>query len=107
MEAILWEILVPVCDNEGNEWGMQHHYKWDKYVTDLCGGLMVLKSFKGKWVNKEGWPYNENMIQCRIACSREDMEKIVDFTSKHYDQECVMAYKISSDVVLKYRTDSE
>jgi hypothetical protein len=35
------------------------------------------------------------------------IEEIVDFTIKHYDQEAVLAYRISDDVILKNRKEFE
>jgi hypothetical protein len=43
------------------------------------------------------------MIPCRIICTKEQINKIVDFTLVHYDQEAILAYKISSVVILKHK----
>lgn len=43
------------------------------------------------------------MIPVRIVADREEIEKIIDITIKYYDQEAVLAYRISNEVILKHR----
>lgn len=45
------------------------------------------------------------MIPVRIACSREEIDKIIDITIKHYNQLAVMAYKVSDEVIIKYQNE--
>ena len=43
------------------------------------------------------------MIPVRIACSEEEINKIIDITMVHYDQLAVMAYIISEKVIIKHK----
>lgn len=95
----LYEILVPKCDNDGNEFSVGYHNVWDDYVKTLSNGLTVMRSVKGTWIN-EGKTYEERMIPVRIICSRADIENILGFTLGYYNQIKVLAYKISEEVII-------
>lgn len=103
-EVYLYEVLVP-CKYEDTQKPVstRHHISWDNYVTKLSGGLTIFKPVKGRWVylNKE---YNDRNIPVRIACTREQLDKILKFTKHHYRQIAVMAYKISEEVII-YKED--
>ena len=99
----LWEILVPASNNKDLKFSFEHHKEWDSFVKDLTGGVTILKTAKGQWVNPDGKLYVDRIIPCRIACTREEIMIIIGFTLEHYNQEAVMAYKISSDVILKHK----
>jgi len=105
MDNMMWEILVPVVDKNEKKFDIEHHKAWDRYVIQITGGLTITKQAKGKWLSPLGSQFFEKMIPVRIICGEEEINKIVDFTIRHYDQEAVLAYKISSNVVLKYRPD--
>ena len=79
-----------------------HHKKWDEFVMSLSDGLTVLRAGKGEWTSPEGKTHKDRMIPCRIYCNTETIYKIVDFTIEHYNQEAVMAYKLSSHVIIKH-----
>lgn len=64
----------------------------------MRGGLTIHRGVKGEWVSPTGELFLDRMIPVRISCSREDINKIVDFTIEHYDQEAVMVYKVSDEV---------
>lgn len=100
----LWEILVPASSKE-KEFSYEHHKKWDEYVKSLAGGLTIMKTAKGEWINPDGVLYSDRMIPVRIKCKRSDIKKIIDFTIKHYDQEAVLAYNISNEIILKHRNE--
>jgi hypothetical protein len=102
MKAV-WEILIPAESNSGVEFSLEHHQKWDAFVKDITGGLTVMKSAKGQWVDKKGKTYFDKTIPCRIACSRKKIKKIIDFTIKHYEQRAVYAYKVSKTVIFGYK----
>jgi len=98
----LWEILIPTLmgDNE-KPVRTKHHRQWDKYVRALSGGLTILKPTKGQWLNPQSKELiEERMIPVRIACAESDMTKIINFTLSHYRQKTVMAYQISSKVLM-------
>ena len=59
---------------------------------------------KGQWINPTtGELFRERMIPVRIMATREEIEKVVDFTLKYYDQLAVLCYKISDEVILRYK----
>lgn len=98
----LWEILVPTVRNNGKPFRLRYHRVWDKKVRDITNGLTILPVAKGQWVNN-GELFSERMIPVRIACTREQIETIINFTLTYYDQLAVMAYKISEEVIVKKR----
>lgn len=96
-----WEILVP------GEFTIDKHRKWDEEVCKIAGGLTVLSKYvsKGRWVNHfEGFAgsdiMKESMIPVRVACTMEQLTRILEFTLAHYNQEAIMVYKISDKVLL-------
>lgn len=107
MENMMWEILVPVVDKNEKNFSIDHHQEWDRYVIHITGGLTIAKQAKGKWISPIGGQFFEKMIPVRIICGENEINQIVDFTIRHYDQEAVLAYKISNNVVLKYRNPED
>jgi hypothetical protein len=99
----MWEILVPTKSNEGKPYRTRYHRVWDKKVYAITGGLTIMGPTKGKWINREGILFDERMIPVRIVCTREQIEKIIDISMVYYDQEAILAYKISEEVILKHR----
>lgn len=98
----LWEILVPTMSNEGKPYRTRYHRVWDKKVRDITGGLTIMSVSKGQWVNPaDGELFIERMIPVRIACTREQIEKIMDMTLVYYDQITVMAYIVSEEVIFR------
>lgn len=99
----LWEILVPTIMND-KPIRTRFHKVWDNKVREVAGGMTVLQPAKGQWVEPvSGELFKERMIPVRIACSREEIEKIIEMTISYYDQKAVMAYKISNEVIIKER----
>jgi len=97
----LYEILVP-ASNRHEKFSYEHHKEWDAFVTEITGGITIMKSAKGEWFNPNGKLYQDRIIPCRIACTREEINKIIEFTIEHYNQDAVMAYCISEEVIIKY-----
>lgn len=102
MKEALWEILVPRQMND-KPVRTRHHKEWDKFVRKITGGLTILKPAKGQWVEPAtSHLHEERVIPVRIACTRKQIDKIVIFTLQHYKQRAVMAYRISTKVILKF-----
>lgn len=99
----LWEILVPRYSNSGIEYNIDYHHAWDEQVRQIAGGITILRTAKGHWINPQGILFVEEMIPVRIHCTEPDIEKICDLTLKYYDQEAVFTYKVSSEVKVKYK----
>jgi len=101
---MLWEILVPTIHRvDGKPITTKYHRVWDKKVYEITKGITILTPAKGKWVCPEGGLFEERMIPVRIACTREEIETIIDMTIKYYDQLAVMAYKVSEEVIIKHK----
>jgi hypothetical protein len=105
MKKQLWEIFVPTIFNSGKPIKTRYHRVWDQKVYAITGGLTIMTPTKGKWVNPSGTLFAERMIPVRISCTREEIEKIIDMTMEYYDQEAIMAYMISQDVIIKHRDE--
>src|SRR5271157_3613223 len=99
----LWEVLVPTMSNDGKPFRTRFHKVWDRKVEAISGGLTILTPGKGTWVH-EGQSIRERMIPVRIMCTREQIDQIIELTLEYYDQIAVMAYRISDEIILKYRT---
>ena len=99
----MWEILVPASNKE-LEFTYEHHKAWDEFVITISGGITIMRTAKGQWVSPDNVRFKDRMIPVRIKCTRKQIDKIIDFTIKHYKQEAVLAYKISDEVILKNRT---
>lgn len=103
----LWEILVPKYDNSGKNFRMPHHHEWDNFVRNTTQGVTIMRTSKGMWNGPDGRIYNDKMIPCRIYCTTEEIKKIIAFTMEHYRQLAVMAYVISTEVLLVNKKDIE
>jgi hypothetical protein len=98
----LWEILVPTVRNDGRPIRLRFHRVWDAKVRAISGGLTIMPVAKGQWVY-DGALFKERMIPVRIVATRKQIESIIDMTAVYYDQIAVMAYKVSEEVIIKYR----
>lgn len=105
MTKALWEILVPTISNEGKPFRTRYHRVWDAKVRRISHGLTIMPVAKGQWVSPDNALYMERMIPVRIIASKEEIDQIIDMTIKYYDQIAVLAYKISDEVILKYKDD--
>lgn len=99
----LWEILVPKYSNEGKEFPIKHHHLWDEKVRKIAGGVTILKTAKGQWINTKGKLFAEKMIPVRVYCNEKEIEKIIQLSLEHYNQEAVMAYELSPNVKMRKR----
>lgn len=99
-EKHVWEILVPTIDKDNIPFTIKFHKEWDKYVRNLTGGLTVCPQTKGQWTNESGDLFIEKMIPVKIVTTRERMEWVVTFTKDYYNQEAILAYRISSEFIL-------
>jgi hypothetical protein len=95
----LWEILIPACSNKGVEYSLEHHRRWDKEARKISKGITILGSAKGQWKNPQGKTFSEKMIPVRLRATTEEIRKIGQFTLKHYQQEAVWVYEISSNII--------
>lgn len=105
MQRKLWEILVPKYQNDGKMIGLEHHRIWDDKVRAISGGLTILRTVKGQWFSPTtGKLYKDTMIPVRIICTRAELDAIISLTFEHYpDQEAIMAYLVSEEVIIATR----
>jgi len=96
---LLWEILVPCVRQDGRPFHTRYHRVWDAKVRAIAGGLTILHPAKGQWVYN-GAVIAERVIPVRVACTREQIEQIVQISLDYYEQIAIMAYKISDEVIL-------
>ena len=115
---VLYEILIPTMFGYPlvSPISTKHHKNWDKEVIKITGGMTLMKPAQGRWVDK-GIEYPERVIPVRIMCeeneisnpngditgwNKSQINKIVQFTLKHYRQKAVMYYVISNEVNIAY-----
>lgn len=103
MTKTLWEILIPATTNDKKEFSLKHHKEWDEKAKTMSGGLTVLKSGKGQWISPEGKTFHDKMIPVRVYCTEKQMNELIQYTIKHYNQEAVMAYEISRNVKIVHK----
>jgi hypothetical protein len=102
----VWCILIPTLkptDVRKKHFRTRHHKVWDKFVRNISGGLTILAPSKGQWIDNDENLVEERILPVNIACTDEQLEKIIDFTLKHYEQDALMYYKVSEDVYFAKR----
>lgn len=103
----LYEILVPTekpdcIPGKNRYFTKKYHQEWDKKVIAISNGLTVLQPTKsGSWVAPNGKLFREKMIPVRVACTKDEIVKIMDVAAKHYKQKAIMAYKLSEEVLIR------
>lgn len=106
----IWEILVPTERRAvpGKYYTTRYHRVWDSKVREITGGLTVMAPARGQWINPvTGELFQERMIPVRIMATREEIEEVVDLTLKYYDQLAILCYKISDEVILKFKEGTD
>ncbi len=97
----LWQIFVPTHDNDGKEYDTAYHRIWDAKVQVVAGGLTINKKSRGIWQSPQtGKMFKEAMIPVTIYCDKSILLMIAQMTVQHYEQEAVMCYKISDEVLI-------
>lgn len=102
----MWEILVPTerRTEPGKYYRTRYHRVWDAKVREITGGLTIMSPALGQWVNPStGELFKERMIPVRIVATREEIELIIYLTLKYYDQLAVLCYRISDEVIVKFK----
>ena len=99
LDLPMWEIFVP-ASNIDAEFSYEHHKIFDEFVKQKAQGITVMRGAKGEWISPSGVLFKDRIIPCRICCSIGDIHSIMRFALKHYNQEAIMAYKISDHVLM-------
>ena len=106
MSKGMWEILVPTERRlkPGKYYTTRYHRVWDSKVRVITVGLTVMSPARCQWIYPStGELFKERMIPVRILATRDEIDKVIDLTLKYYDQLAVLCYKISDEVILKYK----
>lgn len=103
----LWKIYVPKASNDGVDFTLDYHRAWDACVREIAGGLTIDRSVTGQWVSRQDGLFIEKMIPVEIACTEEQIYKIVAFTMQHYDQLAISVAKLSDDFRIICKKDLE
>lgn len=98
----LWEILVPVRSNTSKEILVEDHWLWDAEVRKIVGGATIMRTVKGHW-ECDGKVVAERMIPVRVACTEEEMKRVVQLTIRYYKQKAVMYYVVSERCYIETR----
>lgn len=98
IKICLYEILVPTVRKDGTPYHTRFHRIFDGKVREISKGLTIFTPAKGQWISEENELVAERMIPVRIACTREQIDKIAEITVKYYEQDVVMFYRISDEV---------
>lgn len=96
----LYEILIPTTLDD-NPISKEIHKKWDSQILKISNGMTILTPVQGQWIPSNGNLLAEKMLPIRIACTREQIYEISDFSAEFYCQKAIMFYKISDEVIIK------
>jgi hypothetical protein len=123
MTTSLWEILVPTEKTKNAQYEKElaehtargavyspnmfyttrYHKVWDEKVRAITGGLTIMTPAKGQWVSPDGKLFQERMIPVRIVAKRNQIHDIIDMTMEYYDQQAILCYKLSDEVIIRHR----
>ena len=95
----LYEILIPVADNDGHTFSNSYRKIFVDILIKETGGLSVLPTVKGFWIDK-GITYADENTPLRVICTGEDIERFAYIAKEHFNQLAILYYKISDDVVI-------
>jgi hypothetical protein len=100
--AELWAVMVPVTQPNGERFPEEYHREWDRKVIEISKGMTLFQTAKGTWVSPEGEVFKEPMIPVMMICTKEQVDKIVDFTGMYYNQKAVMYFRVSDFVDIRH-----
>lgn len=103
MDKNLWEILVPTMRNDGRPIRTRFHRVWDEKIRKISGGLTIMNVAKGQWVSPTNETFVERMIPVRIIATEAEIDEIINMTMSYYEQEAILAYRISDCVKLVHK----
>lgn len=102
----LWEILIPTTRNNGQPIHTRFHRIWDQKIRELSNGLTIFTPVKGEWINENFSTIRERMIPVRFLAYPSQIESIIQMTLIYYEQDAIMAYKISDEIIMKYNDEN-
>ena len=93
----LWEILIPLRWNSGEQIVESHHREWEENIKGIASGLTTFGIARGQWNGPDGFQ-EEFVAPIRILCSSSDIRSIASMTLEWYQQVEIMYYLISSEI---------
>lgn len=101
----LYEILIPVYYNDGDAIPSKVITEWTDFTIKLAGGLTRFPEVIGSWRSQNGKVYTEYMVPFRVACKKEDMEKLAELALRLFKQEAIMITEVSNNVIFRSKAD--
>jgi|SRR6478609_1959042 len=99
----LWEILIPVRDNEGNAYpeGTREHFL--ELLLQNVGGYSIGTTYRGAWRDESGITQEEYMLPVRIALEDDmNIEYWVNHVGYIFKQKAVMYTLLSNHSIIKH-----
>ena len=90
----LWEIKIPVADNDGVLFDKDHHDAFRRILRSISGGLTCSPALEGEWEYGDKL-YSEPVIAIQFRAVRADAERIAVHARKYYRQLAVMVHKVA------------
>jgi len=97
----LWEILIPIADNDGIKFAPEIHRDWDNRVRAISGGLTIFKPATGEWINGNGAVMRDKLIPVAFMATDEQARAISAMSKLTYRQEAMMLYVLSETVIIE------
>lgn len=93
----MWEVLIPVADNDGVTFTKEHHEAWYNIVIGMTGGITILADAEGYWKHEDKL-YHETMRPVRIVADSEyTVRALVGIAKGFYRQLSILYYKVSDE----------
>lgn len=96
----VWEILIPVSDNDGNRFENENFDTWEKRLLAIAGGFTLALNVTSMWRDKDGNIYTDISIPYRVMCEYEEAKRLADFARVEFRQKAVMITCISTFAVI-------
>ena len=97
----LWEILIPIADNDGVRFKPEQHREWDNIVRKMSGGLTIFKPATGEWINANGAVMRDKLIPVAFMADDAQARAISAMSKGFYKQEAMMLYVLSETVFIE------
>lgn len=96
----LYRLFIPAQSNQGEAFSQETNDKFLEEVAKIAGGYTIQPNVViGGYLNSEGKLINENMNQLEIAGTPFQLQQVATLARQMFDQESIMAYEISPNVV--------
>lgn len=93
----MWNIFIPVQDNDGNRFDEQYMDSWFNMAATVSGGLTILSESIGKYTSDQ-YTYEEPILPVLLYATKNDLVTLATVAKNMFKQETVLFYKVSDDV---------